>query len=202
MDLKRSFGLWRTLWGTAVTVTAFLNLSRMTGFLGQEPAFDEEHDKYLEYDYATQELVRTMFVCCIIDTLLLLFSKRLYNKQIVVHHAIMIVLTTIYFFAKTPHHFYANMFMSTEIVTITTFIPPIIRNKDPKYYKYYLGWYAFLTVTWRFFVWFYMAFQVINTVNSLHICFVGVLPLFFLDVFWVKECIDGIFDKKVRKKVS
>lgn len=191
-SLKFKFYLWRTLWGSIVTLMAFINIQQMFDN-GQNRMWDKIGDPSEprgSYGFFL------LSVCCITDMIIMLKVKSLFNKQIVLHHAIMITLIILASLIRISHAPCIEFFMSTEIVTFSCWMAYFAENWSAsdrhKFHRLYLSIYGLLTMMWRFPVWGYLMYSVMTYSRAHYQCFVGILPLFFLDIFWMYETVIGI----------
>jgi hypothetical protein len=187
---KFKFYVWRTLWGTIVTLLALYNV------LGMYKSHSSGVD-HPDTSHITSFAFRMISICCAVDTLLMLSIKKLFNRQVLVHHGIMFVLILFASKYETTHKVAIDLFISTEIITITCWMAYFAENW-PAYdrhifHKFYLTIYGFLTIFWRFPVWFYLMWLTLTSASTKLHCFIGTIPLFILDIYWTYETVVGIF---------
>lgn len=200
-DAKFAFSVWRTLWGSIITILSFTNVLMLKSFFKENP--DIEIHNY--YDSFTYYLIVAITILVTIDMICLMFVKGLYNFQIVLHHMIMIGLLIAIFNVDVPHHYYASMFMTTEVVTFTTILPQYAKRKADKqqserYYRMYLLLYIALTIFCRGYVWCKLLYYALTSHIAHYYCAIGVLPLLVLDIYWIKDCVFKFFESKYAKK--
>jgi hypothetical protein len=184
---------WRSIWCTYITIVAYYNFVRLEAELKEKYTDNGEAIPYHSlYDRKTSSDISMLILFFSIDLLIYMLRKKFMSRSVIGHHLVGITLCIIAFLSKFPHHYHANLFMCTEIVSCMTVVAHYARKSRSKtLYKLYLIQYLILTIFGRGWIWYRVLSNLIeNDVSTF--CYIGFLPLTIMDVIWSKQCIDGL----------
>lgn len=185
-----AFYFCRSLWCIWITTASFSNLFRMNKLIKYVQS-DQEIALYYYYDENVELNLKILSLFFVFDLIFRVIKKKFNNKSIIFHHIISIALCLVTLTSKYPHHYYANLFMCTEVVSCLSILQYFAKKyKSNLLYKCYQIQYLFLTVFVRGGIWLTVLIDLNNSeYNTRYICYFGIMPLAIMDVIWSKQCI-------------
>lgn len=184
------YHMWRSVWCTYITVASILNVFRLKNIFDND--INGDIKRHLYYDNATVFNIYVVLCCVIIDLIIFYFKRKFYRLHLLIHHIIVIIFCALSQIVLSPHHYYCNLFMCSEVVSSILILAYIGKNsKDKTFYKIYLVLYLLLTFFVRGLIWGTLIKEA-YLYNSRLICILGIMPLMILDCIWVNQCADGL----------
>lgn len=181
---------WRSIWCTYVTVVAFRNFRRMKNEFAIK--YGDIIPYHSHYDQKTSWDIMMLIGFFLIDLLIYSIRKKFMSRSVIAHHFIGILLGFIALISRYPHHYHANIFMCTEIVSCLTVLSHYAKESRSKLvYKIYLFQYLILTIFGRGWIW-YTVLNDLIMMNASIACYTGFVPLVLMDVIWSRQCIKGL----------
>jgi hypothetical protein len=183
---------WRSIWCTYITIVAFFNFQRMKGEFAKSYAGMDTVPYHSHYDRKTSWDITMVMAFFSIDLLIYLIRGKFLSRSVIVHHLLGIFLCCVEMFSKHPHHYHANLFMFSEIVSCLTVMSHYARkSKSRMLYKLYLLQYLLLTIFVRGWIWYTVSKDLLQ--NNVGIsCYFGLIPLIIMDAIWSRQCIQGL----------
>jgi hypothetical protein len=183
---------WRSIWCTYITIIAFYNFQRMKGEFADTYAGANTVPYHAHYDRKTSWDIMMVIAFFSIDLLIYLIRRKFMTRSIIIHHLLGIFLSSIALISKYPHHYHANLFMLSEMVSCLTVMSHYARkSRSRTMYKLYLLQYLLLTIFGRGWIWYTISTDLLQ--NDVGIfCYFGILPLILMDAIWSRQCIQGL----------
>lgn len=183
---------WRSIWCTYVTIVALYNFLRLRTEFGSTYGDHEQIPYHSHYDRKTSWDVMMVIIFLSIDILIYMIRGKFMSRSVLTHHLFGIALCVITLLSKYPHHYYANLFMCTEIVSCLTILAHYSKKcRSKMMHKVYLFQYLLLTIFARGWIWITITSDLISNEVTM-ICYLGVIPLILMDIIWSRQCIQGL----------
>ena len=109
--------LWRTIWGSFVTLSAWEEIQTCEKVFEVLP----DLDKSVYYSDNIDFLVTIVMTCCLIDYALYYWLK-IKMGDLIFHHAIALIGGTFAKVIDPPFHYYLAWILTAEVVTFTCII--------------------------------------------------------------------------------
>jgi hypothetical protein len=184
-----SFNLWRSVWCSYVTYTAFKNVMRLNEVFKN----NSELKRHTYYDAKTAIDLKILVMFFLTDLVVHRIRINLMSKSTVIHHYVGIALCLSVMFSKYTHHYHANMLMCSEVVSMMTVLSYFAKQRKSRFLrKIYLLQYLLLTVFGRGYIWFNVVREFRSSSNISYLCYAGLAPLVTMDAIWSRQCINGL----------
>lgn len=183
---------WRSVWCTYITIVAFYNFQRMRAEFDTKYGNQDNIPYHTHYDRKTSWDILLAMGFFLVDLLIYVIRRKFMTRDVLIHHIVGLILCGIAVMSKYPHHYHANLFMCTEVVSCLTVMAHYAKKSRSKtLYKLYLLQYLLLTIFGRGWIWYTIGKDLIaNSVG--YVCYFGILPLLIMDVVWSRQCVRGI----------
>ena len=144
------------------------------------------------YDENVEFNLKLIILFFLVDLVIMTIRKRFMNTSIVIHHVSSIFFCLISAYSKYPHHYHANLFLCSEIVSCLSIVKYFAKKYNSKTLrKFYHAQYLFLTVFVRGNIWLMVLTDIMTSKVSI-LCYIGLLPFPIMDIMWAKQCIVGL----------
>jgi len=187
------FHIWRSVWCSYITYMAYNNVMRLNAIFELIP----DLNRAAYFDPQTYSIILQLICFFVLDMVFAGLRRKFarhMSRSVFIHHMVSLCLTSITLIVSLPHHYYANLFMCTEIVSCLNFISYFAKAyKSAVLYKLYLLQYLLITVFVRGYIWYTLYRDLAAYGSNISmLCYAGFAPLLIMDIVWSKQCVVGL----------